>query len=353
MRLINYLGILVMVLVFGFIIFLAYASITDYRPDEITLLSEGQEEYIPLSDSIELNCIDWNIGYCGLDKDMDFFYDGGDKVRPEKDQVQRNLEAVLDYISGQDTVDCWLFQEVDRESKRSYRSDQFAAIGSLLEDYYSSFGKNYDVFFVPLPVSHPYGKVLSGIASFCRFPFTRTVRHSFPGNYSWPMGVFMLDRCFTVNSIPVSGGKELLIINTHNSAYDDGSLRKNQMEYIREFLLKEYQVGNYVLVGGDWNQCPAGFTPGYSAHIFDTLSLLYIEDNYLPGDWTWAYDPDVPSNRRVLKPYDPVTSPTTVIDYYLLSPNIELLSVKTDHLNFENSDHNPVRLKVKLKGSNR
>ena len=121
------------------------------------------------------------------------------------------------------------------------------------------------------------------------------------------------------------------------------------MNFIKDFLLEQYEKGNYVLVGGDWNQCPAGFTPGYREHVFDTLSLLYGEDAYLPGDWTWAYDAAAPTNRRVMKPYDPETSPTTVIDYYLLSPNIELLSVKTDHLGFESSDHNPVRIKVKLK----
>ena len=352
MKFFRYLVIIVIIIVGAFILFLAYATIADYRPDETTPITGGSDVYIPLPDSIELDIIDWNLGYCGLDKDMDFFWDGGKGVRPEKEQVSMNLEAVLDYITGQDTVDCWLFQEVDRDSKRSYHNDQFAAIDSILGDYYASFGTNYNVFFVPLPVSKPYGRVLSGIASYCRFPFTGSVRYSFPGNYSWPLGLFMLDRCFMAGKIAVCGGKDLLIVNTHNSAYDDGSLRQQQMEYLKEFLLEEYRKGNYVLAGGDWNQCPAGFTPGYTEHLFDTVNLMYIEDEYLPGDWTWAFDPAAPTNRRVLRPYDPGTSPTTVIDYYLLSPNIELVSVKTDHLGFEHSDHNPVRLKVKLKTAN-
>ena len=46
----------------------------------------------------------------------------------------------------------------------------------------------------------------------------------------------MLDRCFLVNRYPVSNGNELLMINTHNSAYDDGSLRKQQMDFLKDFL---------------------------------------------------------------------------------------------------------------------
>jgi exonuclease III len=39
---------------------------------------------------------------------------------------------------------------------------------------------------------------------------------------------------------------------------------------------------------------------------------------------------------------------TTVIDYFLLSPNIELLEVKGIDEGFENSDHNPVSMRIKL-----
>jgi exonuclease III len=47
--------------------------------------------------------------------------------------------------------------------------------------------------------------------------------------------------------------------------------------------------------------------------------------------------------------YDPLTTTTTVIDFFLLSPNVESISVKCINLSFENSDHNPVLIKIKLK----
>jgi hypothetical protein len=73
-----------------------------------------------------------------------------------------------------------------------------------------------------------------------------------------------------------------------------------------------------------------------------------LESNYLPSEWKWAYDNTVPSNRTVSAPYNPATTSTTVIDFFLLSPNIESLAVKCIDLDFRNSDHNPVILKAKL-----
>jgi len=68
----------------------------------------------------------------------------------------------------------------------------------------------------------------------------------------------------------------------------------------------------------------------------------------LPANWQWVYDEAIPTNRKLAKPYQPNYTFTTVIDFYLLSPNIEVVSVKTDNLNFESSDHQPVKLNVRL-----
>jgi endonuclease/exonuclease/phosphatase family metal-dependent hydrolase len=330
-----------------FALFLLYGTLSDYRPDAETIVSE-QADVPVLKDSI-FDLLIWNIGYCGLGHEMDFFYDGGEMVRSKEAAVVANLDYVLEYTTSLDTCDFFLFQEVDKKSKRSYRIDQFDALADGLEGCHAAFGKNYDVCFVPMPVTSPYGRVMSGIATLGRVEALSSVRHSFPGNYAWPKGTFMLDRCFLVNRYPLAGGRQLLVVNTHNSAYDDGSLRKGQMEYLHGFLVDEYEKGNYIVVGGDWNQTPAGFEPEFRHHIFDTIQLTYIEEGYLPGDWTWLYDPTVPTNRRLSIPYDPALSPTTVIDYYLLSPNIEPVHIQGVNLEFLHSDHQPVLARIKLK----
>ncbi len=125
------------------------------------------------------------------------------------------------------------------------------------------------------------------------------------------------------------------------------------MERLREFVLNEYKSGNYVIAGGDWNQSPPAFKPVFTGNMGFTgkvgnFDLKGLESDYMPGEWKWIYDPATPSFRTVVSAYDPATTPTSVCDIFLISPNIESLSVKCQNLGFANSDHNPVIMQIKL-----
>ncbi len=346
-KMLKYLLFLIIFLFAGFAVFLIYATLDDYKPDEKTIVLQSENADM-LSDTLELNMMSWNIGYCGLNAETDFFYDGGKHVRPEEEVVIANLEAVKQFLKSNSDIDIFLLQEVDKNSKRSYGLNEYDSLKSVFPDYQDAYGKNYDVFFVPQPMFRPMGRVNSGLMTLSKYKPESAVRFSFPGNFSWPLGLFFLDRCFLVNQYTLQNDKELLVINTHNSAYDDGSLRDRQLSYLKDFILSEYKKGNYVIVGGDWNQCPADFKAAFPQNKMDNENRKDIPSGYLP-EWTWAYDNSVPSNRRVSAPYNPESSLTTVIDYFLLSPNIELKKIKTKHLNFKNSDHNPVFIRLKLK----
>ncbi|MBN1133198.1 MAG: endonuclease/exonuclease/phosphatase family protein [Bacteroidales bacterium] len=344
-----------------FILFLLYSTLDDYQPEKQEAVYRSDQPGV-FTDSVQLSMLIWNIGYCGLDRSMDFFYDGGKQMRPSEEGVNNNLKGVLETLMPYRSYDFVLIQELDRKSKRSYRINMQEVIGASFPEHHHFFGKNYDVTFVPIPLKEPMGKVESGLLTLSRANPASVVRYSFPGNYAWPVKLFMLDRCFLVNRYPVvtsrigpgSSGttpqenKELVVINTHNSAYDDGSLRKQQMEYLKQFLLDEYGKGNYVIVGGDWNQTPYGLKPELPGHLFDTINLTYVEKDYPDPGWPWAFDPGKPTNRRVNTPYDRGTTLTTVIDYYLLSPNIEVKHIQTVDVGFTYSDHQPVELGIGL-----
>jgi endonuclease/exonuclease/phosphatase family metal-dependent hydrolase len=138
------------------------------------------------------------------------------------------------------------------------------------------------------------------------------------------------------------------VVNTHLEAYDDGGVKKKQMALMKEWLEKEFTSGNYVVIGGDWNIAP----PDFDVHKWekekenDALYLKKNDPNYIKG-WRYAYDPEVPTNRKNNKPMNGKTF-TTVIDYFYLSPNIIIDEVKGVDAKFENSDHNPVKLKIRL-----
>jgi endonuclease/exonuclease/phosphatase family metal-dependent hydrolase len=346
-KLLKYLLILVMVVVLGFIGLIIYAVITDYKPKEEELISSSDKPSL-LKDSLDITLLTWNIGYAGLDDEMDFFFDGGTKVITPEKKCLENLKGIGSFLKNNDSIDFIFLQEVDRGSKRSYYQNEYDTIVNILKNHSPAFAKNYDVFFVPKPFTNPMGKVLSGIATYGKYVPSTSTRVTFPGDFGFPTQLFWLDRCFMVNRYPVSNGKELVLINTHCEAFDAGDIRKAQMEYLKVFIMNEYNKGNYVVAGGDWNQCPPDFKPAFTGNKVLT-SQMGMESDYLSSDWKLVYDNTIPSNRSVVAAYDRATTQTTVIDFFLLSPNVESVSVKGIQLNFRNSDHNPVIAHLKLR----
>lgn len=338
-------------LLFGVYVITAilFAQFSDYKPE----VEEAAEVLIPQKSLPELDkdtlvFYDWNIGYCGLGKESDFFYDGGKMVRPTKELSMKNFKGFLTTLEKWKTdADFINIQEIDRNSKRSYCIDQLQEAVQLLGNYKVAFGKNYDVKFVPIPFFEPMGKVLGGIATFYKYQDAETpLKYAFPSNFSWPKGLFFLDRCFVKHKFNVKDGKQLIVINTHNSAYDGGTLKKQEMAYFKKFIDEEYAKGNYVIVGGDWNQIPPGYQPINKDSEYEEMP---IPEGFVDANWTFAFDSNTPTNRKVDFPYEPGKTYTTVIDFFLLSPNIELLEVKGQSMDFEFSDHQPVRMVCKLK----
>lgn len=341
--------VLAIVLYFAGIII--YDSVTDYKPtgrEELEI--NGRGCYERSSDSV-FTFLSWNIGYCGLGKDMDFFYDGGNNVRPSKENFQLYLNGVLNKIACYDTVDIIMLQEVDTSAKRSYYTNELSLINQFMPIYSSVFAKNYDVRFVPLPVMNPMGSVVSGMVTLSKIKPAEAYRYPFYANYFWPMNVMMLDRCMIYTKFKIPGDKYLIVINTHNSAFDDAAeLREVEGYILKSFMLEEYAKGNYVVVGGDWNRNPPLFdgTKFTDKNISCTV-VPGIDTSFLPNDWNWVFDVSTPTNRNVNITYQKGTTKTTIIDYFAISPNLELIENRTISDDFEYSDHKAIFMRVKMK----
>jgi endonuclease/exonuclease/phosphatase family metal-dependent hydrolase len=334
-----------------FMIFVLFLTLTDYAPEakeniEIT----GQEARL-LPDSVkEITFLTWNIGYGGLGEKMDFFYEGGTRVRPEKKEFEGYREGISQVLAAVDTVDFIFIQEADTHSRRSYYSDEVAETAKSLHGRTSLFAKNYDCWFVPVPLDDPMGRVVSGIACFPRYIPESAVRIDLGTRFSWPKQLVMLKRCILMMRYKLTSGNELVVVTLHNSTFDKGGvLRKRELQILHNLLLSEYKKGNYVIAGGDWNINPRGFRPETIISGDTTRAIeppLYPA--FLPG-WEFAFDPSVPSNRDVDGPYRKGKIITTIIDFYVVSPNVKVRSVRTLPTGFRFSDHQPVFLKVALK----
>ena len=310
----------------------------------------GKENAAQLTDST-FSFLIWNIGYGGLGKEVDFFYDGGKTVTSPQNLVERYNEGILKFLAGDcRDLDFIMLQEVDRKSKRSYKTDEVQNIAKTLPNHSWSFATNYKVTYLPFPFTDPIGGVWSGLQTLSRYTPTESKRVALPGISDFPRKLFYLERCLLTQRYKLNNGKDLIVINTHFEAYDDGSVKKQQMALTKKLVEEEYAKGNYVIIGGDWNIAP----PSFNVHTFEKEpedELLYKmnnDPNYIPG-WTYAFDSTTATNRKNKTPFNPEKTFTTVIDYYFVSPNVEVAQVKGIDLGFNYSDHQLVRLRVKLK----
>lgn len=340
--------ILIAVIVFGF--FLGWTTWVEYAPKPIVILNKNIQHPKPLEkDTLDL--MSWNIGYAGLGSEMDFFYDNGKHIRSTQKMVRQHADNIKQFLTQNDSLDFLLIQEIDISAKRSWKINEVKEVSDLLNNSYQvTFAKNFDVSFIPVPWLHPLGHVKSGILSASKHPFSEAKRYAYPLIALWPQRLFLLHRCFILQRFPLKSGNDLVVINTHNTAYIyDSTLRMKELNLLRDKMIEEYAKGNYVIAGGDWNQNPPAFKPAnnFNGQRF-TRTRLQLANNVFPRGWTIAYDNKAPTNRQNYKPFVKGENGTTVIDFFVLSPNIELLTVKNIDLNFRDSDHNPVFARVKL-----
>jgi endonuclease/exonuclease/phosphatase family metal-dependent hydrolase len=331
------------------VLFILVIVLTDYKPAKETVLTDMPDATVLNLDTIEI--LTWNIGYAGLDCDMDFFYDGGSKTRTNKDAALRNLNAITSFISA-NSADFIFLQEVDRASARSYKIDQLSEITAKKPLYPAFYGVNYSVLFVPVPLASPMGKVESGILTLSRYVPSQSVRYAYPAKQSFPKSLFLPDRCFVMCRYPLRNGKQLVLINTHNSAFDDdGEQRCEEMFLLKDFITMEYEKGNYVIAGGDWNQIPpAENARPYFGVVTEYFAPLRIPDDFISPSWKWISD-GKPTNRFLDMPYIKGETKETLLDFFLISPNIEAIHTERIDKHYQHSDHNPVTGKFVLKES--
>ncbi len=323
----------------------AWLTLTEYRPEpvEAVEVDRGADPGRTLTPGMEVTLATFNIGYGGLGAESDFFMDGGEQVHPlSKALVEKNLTGIKALLEEAD-ADIYLLQEVDADARRSYGIDQRAVLqeGRAMD---TAYALNYSCDFVPFPWP-PIGKVHSGLFTMSSFSFADTAGAS---RYARTAN---LKRCLLVTRIPVAGTeRELVVVNLHLEAYDDGAGKAAQTAMLMDLLQEEYAAGNYVIAGGDFNcSFPVVDPEAWPILSADNYVPGVIDGNALPTGFQWAVDASLPTCRLLNHPLGAgAQDQFYVIDGFILSPNVTLLGVETLDGAFQYSDHNPVRLTVAL-----
>ena len=329
---------------------IGYLTITEFRPASVQDAAQtaGQTS-ATLRAGESIRVLTFNTGYAGLDKSQDFFMDGGSGVSPTggRAKVEENLAGILAAIQ-EANAQIVLLQEVDQSSARTNRIDETA--------YYqqntglnAAYAVNYQCGFVPFPLP-PIGAVKSGVLTLSAYQPAQAQRQSLPVPFKWPIRVANLKRCLLVERIPVAdSGRELVLINLHLEAYDDGEGKVAQTRQLLDFIHQEYEKGNYVIAGGDFNQTFEGVQRCGGSWEGKWTPGVFTEDE-LPQGVRLVYDPSLPTCRSLDQAYtgDRDNHVFYLIDGFLVTDNVQVEDVHTVDLDFAYSDHNPMLMQVTL-----
>lgn len=334
-------------------VFIAYDRLPDYLTLEVN--ESGSEEDFDREFQVrpgeEYLIMTYNIGFGAYTKDYSFFMDGG------KYSWGRDKESVLANVSAMGTLisdinpDFILVQEVDRDGTRSYHIDELKVLNQFVKGYYYDFAQNYDSPFLFFPPWQPHGANIAGMVTYARGEITETMRRSFPISESLSKFVD-LDRCYSISRIPTENGKFLCLYNVHLSAYgSNDEIREGQLSMLFEDMAADYQAGNYVICGGDYNHN----VKEESSENAPEWAYLFPREK-IPEGFCMALDyAETPEDiehescRSADEPYKEGETYTVTLDGFIISDNVIVHEYRNMDCGYEYSDHDPVNMRFELK----
>ena len=335
--------------------YLAYVLISYYRiEDNLELEIENNQEAV-LDLNKEYTITTYNIGFGAYEQNYSFFMDTGEMLDGtktkgihsralSKENEINNTKGAIEEIKKLNTDFCF-FQEVDTKSTRSYKVNQKEMIEEKFASYASVYAVNYHSSYLFYPFNEPIGKSNSGIITLSKYKLLSSLRRSFPLSGNMFEDLTDLDRCFSITRIKVSDDKDLVLINLHFTAYDEGgTVRAKQMELLNEVLIAE--ISNYVVVGGDFNHelIETNFP---SEQVRPDWAVPFPAGD-LPVGYSVVAATNAPTCRGADIEYEKGVDFTVVIDGFIVNDKISVVSVENIDLDFKYSDHNPAKLVFKL-----
>jgi endonuclease/exonuclease/phosphatase family metal-dependent hydrolase len=278
----------------------------------------------------------WNIGFAALGAKADLFIDGGQSLRalPRRD-IEAAAGAIADHLAGFQT-DVVLLQEDARIGFLTRGVKVHDVIAQKLSGYARCFWADFRTLWVPEPWKFDHG-----ISTFSQLETGSTNALTTPQDPLYYYGFLKKYYGGIVQKYPRSGQGCWVVINIHLSAFDDAA-RQSQLAALFDYAMAEFKAGNHVVIGGDWNMrlSPKEFV--HDGLYKDAHTIFDLPKAALPMGWRVAMDDSYATLRSMNKPYVKGQNYTSVVDGFVVSPNVRVKAVKTHDLGFEHTDHQPV-----------
>lgn len=348
---------LILVIVIGYV---CYVGLTYERIPDNTVVEIQNNQTASVKLNTQYSIATYNVGFGAYNHDFSFFMDSGkmkdgtdvtgkDSKAKSKDIVLSNTNGSAQLIADGD-YDFVLLQEVDLDSTRSYHVNQYEIFNQTFgKDMSRNYGICYDSAYLFYPITDPHGKSLTALATYSKFRMDSALRRQYPLATDITK-YFDLDRCFVVTRYALENGKELVVANSHMSAYDKGGVvRHQQLEVLNAFLQEEQEKGNYVIVGGDFNHDIAHSDGMFESQQLRPEWVYSLSSDDLVTGFTFVAATNAPTCRSTDIPYEKGVNYTVVLDGFIVSSNIEVKEVVNIDNDFLYSDHNPATMTFVLK----
>lgn len=326
--------------------------VTEFRPRDVEAVEAAGTAAESVQAGSQISLLTWNVGYGGLPASASSFVDGGEGVRAQSQEAVRSSVSSAKALIEEQSADIVFLQEVDRNSSRSFGIDQEAFFVDPLQaaGYSCAFAQDYRVLYVPYPWPC-LGEVDSGMITASRFAADSTERIALEQDDSLARDLVAPKSCYLVSRIPVEGSrKELVVANVRFSDRVSQEVQDKQTADLALFVKRESDKGNYVIVGGDFDQNFSGTDVRYwGKEVSQVRSTGVIDEGAFPEGTQFAMDPSVATARSLNAPLESPDVRFYVSDGFITSANVQLDKVQTIDAGFQQSDHNPVRLEVTLK----
>ncbi len=347
--------LLVLILLVGG--YVAYMQFQYYRieDNQVIVTENNREETLGSGTSYTL--MTYNIGFGAYSDDYTFFMDTGEMKDGTKtagtsargksrEEVLANTEGSIGLLEGEDP-DFIFVQEADEKADRSYGINQVELLKETFSDYASAFACNFHSAYLFYPFHEPHGAVRAGMLTLGKYQISESVRRQFPVDNSFITKFTDLDRCFMVSRVPLENGKELLLVNLHLSAYDEGGkIRAKQLALLNQVFEEEREKGNYVIAGGDFNHDIADSIESFPTGQKVPGWVFELDDSQLADGYHFVKADnaaEVPTCRGADIPYEKGVTYTVIVDGFIVSDGITARAENLDG-GFRYSDHNPVKL---------
>jgi exonuclease III len=293
--------------------------------------------------SIEI--MTWNLGYGGLGAASEFYADGGKKMLPpSRAAVESNVAGIVRELARR-SPDVILMQETARPSLLTRGVDTLGAVEEALRGRDNAFSGDIVSSWLPPPLA-----LKNGLFTSVGWGGAKRELYELPREPGHILGYIKRRYHAQIIRLPTDGGEDWVIIDIHLSAFDEGAnTRLEQLRAVLQLAEQEYAKGHRVIVGGDWNYefaNPGRPTTTGKEFLFWLHTFPFEELN---DGWTPAFDPVTPTCRTNERPYVKGENFTTVIDGFVVSPNVRADAVAAIDLDFQYTDHQPVIARFRAK----